>query len=208
MEEVYSAIQAKNYNLAAAFGRGDAAAVAAVYGEDAVLMPPNMEMFRGRAAIQSFWQRGISMGFGDIKLEPLEVDAREDMAYEIGRFQRQIKSVRGNTITQGGKYVTLWRRTPHGWTAERDIWNATGPIDLDIVERPSVLAGAPEAMTPVEVEPEPIEPEAIEAVEIPAEPVYEVAPEAIEPVAEAAQVYDAEAVAEVATEADEEYRAD
>ena len=57
MEEVYSAIQAKNYNLAAAFERGDAAGVAAVYGEDAVLMPPNMEMFRGRAAIQSFWQR-------------------------------------------------------------------------------------------------------------------------------------------------------
>ena len=103
MEEVYSAIQAKNYNLAAAFERGDAAGVAAVYGEDAVLMPPNMEMFRGRAAIQSFWQRGISMGFGDIKFEPLEVDAREDMAYEIGRFQRQIKSVQGNTITQGGK---------------------------------------------------------------------------------------------------------
>ncbi len=207
MEEVYSAIQAKNYNLAAAFERGDAAGVAAVYGEDAVLMPPNMEMFRGRAAIQSFWQRGISMGFGDIKFEPLEVDAREDMAYEIGRFQRQIKSVQGNTITQGGKYVTLWRRTHSGWSAERDIWNATGPIDLEVVERPSVLEGAPEAATPVE--PEPVEVE-------PAEVVYEAAPveepvvaadaPAEEVTAEPVQAEAAEA-AEVEQAADEPYPA-
>jgi ketosteroid isomerase-like protein len=37
------------------FARGDAAALAGMYTEDASLLPPGAEMIRGRAAIQAFW---------------------------------------------------------------------------------------------------------------------------------------------------------
>jgi uncharacterized protein (TIGR02246 family) len=39
---------------AAAFNRGDASAVAAMYTEDAFVLPPGAEMVKGRAAIEAF----------------------------------------------------------------------------------------------------------------------------------------------------------
>ena len=48
-------IQALNDKWDAAFNKGDAAALAAMYAEDAYVLPPGAEMVRGRAAIQDFW---------------------------------------------------------------------------------------------------------------------------------------------------------
>ncbi len=42
---------------AAAFNKGDASAVAAMYTEDAFVLPPGTEMVKGRAAIEAFWRQ-------------------------------------------------------------------------------------------------------------------------------------------------------
>ncbi len=39
-----------------AFNKGDAAAIAAMYAEDAYLLPPGHDMVKGRAAIEGFWK--------------------------------------------------------------------------------------------------------------------------------------------------------
>ena len=40
----------------AAFNKGDAAAGAALYTEDAYVLPPGSAMVKGRAAIEAFWR--------------------------------------------------------------------------------------------------------------------------------------------------------
>lgn len=167
MEEVYAAIQNKNQTLTHAFREGDAATVAAVYAEDAVLMPPNNEMFQGRPAIEAFWRQGMGLGFRDIQFETLEVEAREDVAYELGRYRRKIEAVTGNTVTHSGKYITVWRRTADGWQPQRDIWNGTGGVDIERAERSPVEFNEPAAAV------EDVEDEAVEAAEVEPEPVYE-----------------------------------
>lgn len=52
--EVREAIETANAQWTAAFNRGDAAAVAALYTPDAIVMPPDSDMIRGRQAIQEF----------------------------------------------------------------------------------------------------------------------------------------------------------
>ncbi len=59
---VYEAIQATNVQLVEAFSAGDAAAVAACYTTNCLLMPPGTEMITGRAGVQAYWQGAMNMG--------------------------------------------------------------------------------------------------------------------------------------------------
>ena len=55
-----------------AFNKGDAAAVAAMYTEDAFVPPPSAEMVGGRAAIEAFWRQKAQQ-LGDAKLTTLDL---------------------------------------------------------------------------------------------------------------------------------------
>src|SRR3954468_16769452 len=84
-------IQKLNDNFAAAFHRGDYAAVAGMYAEDAQLLPSGAEMMRGRAAIQAFWTKA-GEGISEAKLTTLEVAPLGDAAArEIGAFSLKLK---------------------------------------------------------------------------------------------------------------------
>jgi uncharacterized protein (TIGR02246 family) len=60
--EVRGAIAAANENFMAAFKRGDAAGMAALYTENGQVMPPNGDLVTGRQAVQMFWQAVMDMG--------------------------------------------------------------------------------------------------------------------------------------------------
>ena len=70
----------------AAFNAGDAATVASFYAEDAAVFPPGGARVDGRAAIQGFWQGAIDSGMKIEDLHAIEVEARQDMAGEVGVF--------------------------------------------------------------------------------------------------------------------------
>jgi hypothetical protein len=67
------AIQKLNDEWAAAFNKGDAGAVAALYTADAYLLPAGAPMVKGRADIQKFWASQMQHHPGDIKVRTLDV---------------------------------------------------------------------------------------------------------------------------------------
>ena len=52
----------------AAYNKGDVAAVAAMYADDGMRMPPDMPMVKGRAAIQEQIQAGLDRGMVQVKI--------------------------------------------------------------------------------------------------------------------------------------------
>ena len=105
----------------AAFNRRDAAALAAMYTEDATLLPPGSEMVSGRQAIQQFWQGAFDMGVSGGELRPQQIEARDDLAYEMSTATLRM----GDAGTQAVKYVVVWKRQTGGaWQLAVDIWNA------------------------------------------------------------------------------------
>ena len=56
----------------AAFNRGDAAVLGALYNEDAVLLPPSAPMQKGRAAIQNFWD-GMMREYANLHLVTVDL---------------------------------------------------------------------------------------------------------------------------------------
>ena len=106
---------------AAAFNKGDAAAVAAMYTEDAFVLPPGAEMVKGRAAIEAFWRQAAQQ-MGDAKLTTVDVlPLGPSAAREIGTVSLKTKSQPSQEII--GKYAVVWRKIGGSWKLATDIWN-------------------------------------------------------------------------------------
>ena len=114
-------IQKLNDAWTAAFNKGDAAAVAAMYAEDAYVLPPGAEMVKGRAAIEAFW-RQTAQQMGDAKLTTVDVlPLGSAAAREVGIVSLKTKSQPPQEIV--GKYAVLWRKVGGKWKLATDIWN-------------------------------------------------------------------------------------
>ena len=119
-----SQIQAANAQFMAACQRGDAAAMAAAYTNDAWVMPPHADLLQGTAAIRAFWQRVLDMGLRDVVLETADVEAQGEVLIECGRYT--LRAPTGDVVDTG-KYVVVWKQERGGWRLHRDIWTTSQP---------------------------------------------------------------------------------
>ena len=114
-------IEKLNDAWTAAFNKGDAAAVAALYTEDAYVLPPGSAMVKGRAAIEAFWRQAAQQ-MTDAKLTTVDVlPLGRSAAREIGTVTLKTKSQPPQEIV--GKYVVVWRKIGRDWKLATDIWN-------------------------------------------------------------------------------------
>jgi len=119
-----AAIEAANKQFAAAFAKGDAAALSAMYTTNAMAFPPNGEIARGQAAIQNIWKGAISAGLKGVVLTTAEVETHGDTAHEVGTYEMRDA---GGKPADRGKYIVIWKREQGQWKLHRDIWNTNMP---------------------------------------------------------------------------------
>ncbi len=114
-------IEKLNNAWTAAFNKGDAQAVAAMYAEDAYVLPPGSDIVKGRAAIEAFWRQAAQQ-MGDAKLTTLDVlPLGRNAAREIGTVSLKTKSQPPQEVV--GKYAVVWRKIGGQWKLATDIWN-------------------------------------------------------------------------------------
>jgi uncharacterized protein (TIGR02246 family) len=118
-EDIRAAIEKANEEFIAAVLRGDAKAAAALYTDDAKVLPPGTRIASGREAITAYWKSTIDVGVKDLKLETVDAEAAGDLAYETGNLT--VTSTDGNVTTS--RYVVVWKRAGGRWRLHRDIWN-------------------------------------------------------------------------------------
>jgi uncharacterized protein (TIGR02246 family) len=121
MAQSKATIDKLNDAWAAAFNKGDAAAIAAMYTDDATVLPQGGAMVKGHTAIQDFWAKTIT-DLSDAKLTTVELHTMgEVMAYEIGTVTAKTKASPPQDVA--GKYVVVWRRSGMSWKLAVDIFN-------------------------------------------------------------------------------------
>ena len=102
----------------------DAAGIAALYTEDAQLLPPDQEIISGRAAIQEFFGRTNPPGSAAIDIATVETHVFGDFAHRQGSFL--LKGPDGAAVT-AGKFLELWKKADGQWLIYRDMWSANAP---------------------------------------------------------------------------------
>jgi uncharacterized protein (TIGR02246 family) len=132
-------IDKANQRFEQAFNKGDAAALAKMYTEQATVLPPDADMVEGREAIQKFWHGAVGAGFQNLTLKSVRIDEYGgDAAREIGRFSLETPGPHGQTKVEG-KYVVVWRKSASEWQLDSDIWNTNKPPE------PAVATGSSRA---------------------------------------------------------------
>ena len=118
--EAKKAMEERNIGWVGAYKRGDAAGVAAFYAEDAILMPPNQPILRGKKAIQEFFQGMIDqVGGTPTTPQMVEFGVEGNLAYQVATF----------TIPDQGKLLEIFRPQQDGsWKIHLCIWNSDKPL--------------------------------------------------------------------------------
>ena len=108
-----------------ALNESDAAMLASMSTERAILLPPNAEMIEGREAIEKYWRSVFAAGLKDASARTVRVDEYGgDAAREIGRIRVNAPAPRD---VLEGKYVIVWRKRGENWLLDSAIWNFTLP---------------------------------------------------------------------------------
>jgi uncharacterized protein (TIGR02246 family) len=106
----------------------DAKAIAALYTEDAVEMPPNQPLLKGRAAIEQYYtkQFGGSAKLQSLALTKIESNASGDIGYEVGTYRQTITDGQ-HPINDAGKYTVVMKRVGGVWKVAYAIYNSDTP---------------------------------------------------------------------------------
>jgi ketosteroid isomerase-like protein len=100
-----------------AYNAKDATALAAVYSEDAQLLPPGTAAVDGRPAIQDYWTNDINSAWGQTTVSAQSTEIAGDWAWRSGTWSAT------TSPPVSGKFVEIWHMTASGWKLHRDIWN-------------------------------------------------------------------------------------
>jgi len=113
----------------AAYNAGDAAALAALFAEDAISLPDHGSALEGRAAIQKHFETVFSGVTANISVTPGDTEVTGDIAHEHGTFSVTVTPKAGGAATtETGKYLVVLKREADGaWRVHHDIDNATAP---------------------------------------------------------------------------------
>lgn len=128
VEKVRMALEEANMKFGEAVRKGDAVALAALYTDDATILPPESEMIQGKQGIEQFWNALVQMGMKDAVLTIVDVFGSGDLAYEIGKATITIQPEGQEPTEMKAKYVVVWKHTDDGaWKLHVDIWNSSMP---------------------------------------------------------------------------------
>ena len=111
------------------YNNGDASGVAELHMDDALVMPPNIDMVKGKVSIKKAISNEISAGATDLVFTTLDMYGNEEFVTEVGRYLLNVKNEGEIVMSDSGKYIVLWEQiSKNNWLMKADIWNSDLPI--------------------------------------------------------------------------------
>jgi uncharacterized protein (TIGR02246 family) len=117
-----------------AFDAGNAAALAALYADDAHSLPTAGAPLVGRSDIESYWRGDIGEGGATTTLTTTDAIAQGDFLHVEGTYQ-----VKGENDAElaNGQYQQLWTRADGAWQLQREMWRTDPALyrSIDVAQR-------------------------------------------------------------------------
>ena len=121
MAQSKATIDKLNEAWCAAFNKGDAAALAAMYTDDATVLPQGGPMIKGATAIKDLWA-------GEVKPQRRQAHHGRRACRSADRCWPRDRHPTFKTKATppqdvAGKYAVVWRSSGTSWMLATDIWN-------------------------------------------------------------------------------------
>jgi ketosteroid isomerase-like protein len=110
---------------------GDINAIADLFADDAILLPPNDTTLHGKDEIRSWWGEYFNFFRVTSSVErERELTVAGDQAFDRTAFSVTIVPKQGGPkIVDDIRSLIVWRLDPSGsWKITRQIWNSTKPV--------------------------------------------------------------------------------
>jgi ketosteroid isomerase-like protein len=119
-DAVRHSVNEGNRKFGAAAAGKDYAGMAALYTDNAKVMPPDAPIVTGKKAIEEFWRAAATaLRLTGVTLKTVDLEVTGDTAYEVGEADLKLGSGQAKL-----KYLVVWQRGGDGqWRLHRDIWN-------------------------------------------------------------------------------------
>ena len=138
MDAIKAVNKAWNDNYAA----GDAAAIVALYADDAVVLAPGYATASGRDAIRTLMEAdvaGTKAAGISLNISPEStVEMSGDVAWQTGTFT--VTDASGAQVDTG-KFLSVLRKKDGKWSLIRDAWNSDTPPPAPAAEEAAAPAG-------------------------------------------------------------------
>ena len=124
-------VDAYNDASKAAMLSGNSDKVMTYYEADALEMPPNAPVIKGKEGILAFQQQMTKSGmkFNSVAFQTTELTADGKSAYEIGTYDMTITMPPMGEMKDNGKYIALWRQQADGsWKVHAEMWSTNNPL--------------------------------------------------------------------------------
>jgi len=104
----------------------DANAMAAVYADDAISMPPNSPLLVGKAAIRSYNVEVLKIPQFSMTGESTSIGFSDDgtMAYDTGKYAATFADPKGKLVKDEGKYLGVLKKIDGKWRIVADAFNS------------------------------------------------------------------------------------
>ena len=96
------------------------------YMDDAVSMPNNGPLLKGKKAIKEYYQEMFSSGMKFTKVDFITDDVKVSgsYAYEVGKYTMTMQIPGMGELSDEGKYLTVYEHAADGsWKIKAETWN-------------------------------------------------------------------------------------
>ena len=117
-----SEISTVNRQFEAAARDGDLDGLASLYTVDAMALPPDGPIVKGRENIKQMWGSvAQQLGLKEVRLNTLNFEQEGNTGHEVGEATLTLSG--GTAVV---KFVVVWKKVDGQWRLHRDIWNSKG----------------------------------------------------------------------------------
>jgi uncharacterized protein (TIGR02246 family) len=127
-DDAKSIVAKTNEAWLAPYKAGDVDRLAALYTEDAVLMPAGREPLQGREAIRNFFAEDFKyFPQRSMKLSSIRVEASGSLLVDSGEYRYDGIDSEGKALHITGNYNTVMKKVHGEWHTAIEIWNVRTP---------------------------------------------------------------------------------
>jgi uncharacterized protein (TIGR02246 family) len=110
--------------LTEAFNAKDAKKAAALYTPEAVVMPPNKTLMRGRSFVEQYYTGRFAEGATSLELQPNEIKGSGTLAVAMGDYRLMLAPAAGPHRRDRGKFVWVFRELNGTWMIDGIIFSS------------------------------------------------------------------------------------